>query len=178
MGLLTLKLPGSTKEPELPVVLLEDGATIAGLSLALIAVALSVVTGNPRWDADGTIAIGLLLGVVAYILALEMRSLLIGESASERDRERIVAAIRDAPDVESLIHPRTQHLGPAELLVVAKVSFSPMMPFERVASAINEAERRVREAVPGVDLMFIEPDVLRVEPSLLDNADGDDRHSS
>lgn len=167
-----------TKEPELPVVLLEDAAAVAGLVLALTAIALSVVTGNPRWDAAGTIAIGLLLGVVAYILALEMQSLLIGESASERDRERIVEAIGGAPDVERLIHLRTQHLGPAELLVVAKVSFSPTMAFERVASAINEAERRVREAVPQVSLMFIEPDVWRAEPSPVDFADGDDRSSS
>jgi len=110
------------KAPELPVVLLEDMAALSGLAFALIGVTLATVTGNGRWDGAGSIAIGALLGCVAAILAVEMKSLLIGESAG-RDIERdIVAAIEGGPEVDGVIHLRTLHVGPETLLVAAKIA--------------------------------------------------------
>src|SRR5690606_31742767 len=101
-----------SKNPELPVVLLEDLAAQLGLALALVAVTVAEITGEPRWDGAGTLAIGVLLVVVAVILAVEMKSLLIGESATHADQQKIVAAIEVEPSVKRLIHIRTQHLGP------------------------------------------------------------------
>lgn len=147
------------KSPELPVVLLEDLAALTGLALAFLAVVAAIITGDAYWDAVGTFAIAILLGVVAAILAVEMRSLLLGESASESDQRAIIEAIETSPDVERLIYLRTQHLGPDELLVAAKVAFAPTLTFDRVAAAIDLLEARVRERVPIARPMFIEPDV-------------------
>jgi cation diffusion facilitator family transporter len=153
------------KTPELPVVLLEDLAALTGLALAFLAVVAAIVTGDAYWDAVGTLAIAALLGVVAAILAVEMRSLLLGESASESDQQAIAEAIETSPDVERLIYLRTQHLGPDELLVAAKVAFAPTLTFDRVAAAIDALEARVRERVPAARPMFIEPDVYREPPA-------------
>src|SRR4051794_85840 len=101
-----------SKQPELPVVLLEDSGALVGLVIALSAVIMTVLTGNGRWDGAGTTAIGLLLGVIAIVLAVEMKSLLIGESASEQDEAAISAAIRGADAVRLLIDLRTEHIGP------------------------------------------------------------------
>jgi len=151
-----------TKNPELPVVLLEDSAALIGLVLALAGVVLSVLTGNGVWDGIGTLAIGILLVSVAAVLATEMKSLLIGESAAPG----VVGEIRrgligDGEAFSRVIHLRTLHLGPDELLVAAKVAVDPTLPLPRVAQAIDDAERRVRSAVPIARLIYIEPDVDR-----------------
>jgi cation diffusion facilitator family transporter len=150
-----------TKTPELPVVLLEDSAALVGLLLALAGVSLTAATGEPAWDAMGTVAIGLLLVTVAGVLAVEMHSLLIGEAASPD----VVAAIRTAltgnGDFERVIHLRTMHLGPDELLVAAKVATPPGGRTETLAVQIDAAERRVRAAVPAATIVFVEPDVDR-----------------
>ena len=114
-----------SKQPELPVVLLEDSGALIGLVIALFAVTMSALTGNGRWDGAGTIAIGLLLGVIAIVLAIEMKSLLIGESASEEDEAAIAAAIVAADSVVVLIDLRTEHIGPEAILVAAKVRVRP-----------------------------------------------------
>ncbi|MGZ4625324.1 MAG: cation diffusion facilitator family transporter, partial [Kineosporiaceae bacterium] len=137
----------TAKAPELPVVLLEDAAALCGLVFALFGVGLTLVTGDGRWDALGTLLIGLLLVVVAVVLGIEMNSLIIGEAANAD----AVAAIRDAlvgGGVEGVIHMRTLHLGPEELLVAAKIAVRPSERADDVADAIDEAERRVRAAVP------------------------------
>jgi cation diffusion facilitator family transporter len=149
------------KAPELPVVLLEDFAALIGLVLALIGVGLTVLTDNPVFDALGTLAIGLLLGVIAAILIVEMKSLLIGEGASEPVLSRIVRELECCDPVERVIHIRTQYLGPEELLVAAKIAFTPMIRVEEVARAIDTAEKRVREAVPEARLIYLEPDLDR-----------------
>jgi cation diffusion facilitator family transporter len=149
------------KAPELPVVLLEDFAALIGLVLALVGVGLTVLTGNPVFDSLGTLAIGLLLGVIAAILIVEMKSLLIGEGASEPVLRRIVHELECCGPVERVIHIRTQYLGPEELLVAAKVAFTPMIRVEEVARAIDTAEHRVRVAVPEARLIYIEPDLDR-----------------
>jgi cation diffusion facilitator family transporter len=149
------------KAPELPVVLLEDFGALVGLALALLGVGLTVVTGNPVFDALGTIAIGLLLGVIAIILIIEMKSLLIGEGASEPVLRKIVNELECCDPVQRVIHIRTQYLGPEELLVAAKIALVPMIRIEEVARAIDAAEQRVRAAVPEARLIYLEPDLDR-----------------
>jgi len=149
------------KAPELPVVLLEDFGALLGLLLAFLGVGLSVLTGNPVFDALGTIAIGVLLGIIAVILIVEMKSLLIGEGASEPVLNRIVSRLESCEPVQRVIHIRTQYLGPEELLVAAKIALVPMLRIEEVARAIDEAEQRVREAVPEARLIYLEPDLDR-----------------
>jgi cation diffusion facilitator family transporter len=149
------------KSPELPVVLLEDSGALLGLVFALLGVGLSVLTGNPRFDAIGSIAIGCLLGAIAAILATEMKSLLIGEAAGARDIEAVRVAITGAPRVQRLIHMRTLHLGPEDVLVAAKVEFDPALTTAELGHAIDAVETRIRETVPIAKVIYIEPDVYR-----------------
>jgi cation diffusion facilitator family transporter len=148
------------KAPELPVVLLEDTAALLGLVFALAGISLAWATGDPVWDAYGTIAIGLLLGVIAIILIIETKSLLIGEGAAPETIDRIVAALVGS-GVDRVIHLRTQYLGPDELLVAAKVAMPRTTVMDRVADAIDDAERRVRQAVPEARIIYLEPDLDR-----------------
>ena len=150
-----------SKSPELPVVLLEDFGALIGLILALLGVGLTVLTDNSVFDALGTIAIGVLLGVIAVILIIEMKSLLIGEGAAPPVLGRIVAAIEDSGVVQRVIHIRTQYLGPEELLVAAKIALDACVSAEDVARGIDEAEQRVRTAVPEARLIYLEPDLDR-----------------
>jgi cation diffusion facilitator family transporter len=149
-----------SKVPELPVVLLEDLGALTGLVLALFGVGLSVLTGDPVWDAIGTICIGLLLGVIAIILIIEMKSLLIGEGAAPPVLSDIVQAI-EAGEVQRVIHIKTQYLGPDELLVAAKIALEPGLPLATVAAAIDAAEARIRERVPVARAIYLEPDLDR-----------------
>ncbi len=150
-----------TKSPELPVVILEDSGALVGLVIALSAVTLTIVTGDTIWDGIGTTTIGLLLGVIATILAIEMKSLLIGEAASPEHRQAIVEAIESSPSVVALIHLRTEHLGPEELLVTAKVEFDGSLTVRELADRLNDVEADIRAAVPIARQLFVEPDVLR-----------------
>ncbi|MBB5431127.1 cation diffusion facilitator family transporter [Nocardiopsis composta] len=154
-----------SKSPELPVILLEDTGALAGLVFALAGVGLTLITGNGIWDGLGTAAIGLLLVAIAIVLAVEVKSLLLGESASAEHVRRIEAAIAGVEDVDGIIHMRTMHLGPEELLVAAKIAVDAQDDAGRVVRAINEAEARVREAVPIARLIYIEPDLLRTGPA-------------
>jgi len=149
------------KAPEIPAVLLEDSAALAGLVLALCAVALSTITGNARWDGIGSLGIGVLLGFVAGVLATETKSLLIGESATAEVERAIVAALEDGPEVERVIHLRTLHLGPETLLVAAKIAVSGSQNAADIVAGIDRAERRVRSAVPIAELIYLEPDLYQ-----------------
>ncbi|MBK5268870.1 MAG: cation diffusion facilitator family transporter [Acidimicrobiia bacterium] len=148
-----------SRSPELPVVLLEDLGALTGLVIALVGVTLAVTTGQARWDAAGSLAIGILLVAIATILAIEMRSLLIGESASPDQADEITAAIAGAPNVVRLIHMRTEHLGPEDLLVAAKVEFVGSLSVAALADAIDVTEAAIRAAVPAVNLIYLEPDL-------------------
>ena len=150
-----------SKVPELPVVLLEDIGALVGLVLALGGVGLAEVTGDPRWDAAGTLAIGVLLGVIAVILVVEMKSLLIGESASPGVVDAIAGAMAADDRVKRVIHMRTQHLGPDELLVAAKIEVDGGLNLDDVSALVDSAEQRVRAAVPVRCVMYLEPDVGR-----------------
>jgi len=147
--------------PELPVVLLEDFGALVGLALALLGVGLTVLTGNPVFDGLGTVAIGVLLGIIAVILVVEMKSLLIGEGALRPVVTTIVTELEAGEHVTRCIHLKTQYLGPDELLVAAKIALTPALPIEQVARAIDEAEGRVRAAVPEARVIYLEPDLDR-----------------
>ncbi|MFY0408060.1 cation diffusion facilitator family transporter [Solicola sp. PLA-1-18] len=149
------------KQPELPVVLLEDLAALLGLAFAFVAVSLSLATGNYYFDVAGTALIGLLLVVVAIVLAIETKSLLLGESASLDAQDRIADAIRGTDGVEAIIHMKTLHLGPEELLVAAKVSVAGGSSAEQVAEAIDAAEHAIRQAEPTAGAIYLEPDIFR-----------------
>ncbi|MFL6206708.1 MAG: cation diffusion facilitator family transporter [Acidimicrobiales bacterium] len=153
-----------SRNPELPVVLLEDLAALTGLVIALGALTLSVVTDDPRYDGIGTLMIGLLLTAVAIVLAVEMKSLLLGETAQPAVQEAIRTGIEREPAVERLIHLRTQHIGPDELLIGAKVAFADGLSMQELAEAVNRVEANVREAVPEARVMYVEPDVVGPEP--------------
>jgi len=148
------------KAPELPVVLLEDTGALLGLFFALAGVGLSWATGDTVWDGLGTIMIGVLLGIIAVVLIVETKSLLIGEGASPQTVDKIVAALV-GPGVDRVIHLRTQYLGPDELLIAAKIAIPRTTVMDRVAGAIDDAERRVRQAVPEARLIYLEPDLER-----------------
>ncbi|MFB8761271.1 cation diffusion facilitator family transporter [Nocardiopsis alba] len=154
-----------SKAPELPVILLEDTGALIGLAFALVGVGMTLITGNGVWDGLGSGAIGLLLVVFAVVLAVEMKSLLIGESATEENIRLIRAAILDCADIDAIIHMRTMHLGPDELLVAVKVAVDAEDDARRVTAAIDEAERRIRAAVPIAEVIYIEPDLLRPRPA-------------
>ena len=150
----------TAKAPELPVVLLEDSGALVGLVCALAGVSMTLITGDGRWDAGGTACIGLLLVAIATVLAIETRSLLLGESATDEVVRAIEAALV-GPGVTSVIHLRTVHLGPEELLVAAKIEVPSAQTAREVAEAIDDAEARVRAAVPIVHLVYLEPDLRR-----------------
>lgn len=149
-----------TKSPELPVVLLEDLAALIGLILALGAVSASAITGNALWDAFGTVTIGLLLVCVATVLGIEMKSLLIGESADPDVQKEIQDAVVASDRVIALINLRSEHIGPEELLVAAKVHFDESLSIRELATVIDQLEANVRSRVPSVTRLFVEPDVI------------------
>ncbi len=153
------------KTPELPVVLLEDLGALVGLLIALVCIALAVWTGDPRYDAGGSLAIGVLLGVIALVLGAEMKSLLIGESASPRAELAIREAMESHPKLLRLVHLRTQHLGPEELLVAARVELDPLLSLPEAALVIDEAQALVRARAPSARQIYIEPELAEPAPA-------------
>ncbi|HEY5843541.1 MAG TPA: cation diffusion facilitator family transporter [Mycobacterium sp.] len=151
----------NSRNPELPVVLLEDTGALIGLLFALLGVGLTVITGNPVWDGIGTVAIGALLGVIAVILMVEMKSLLIGEGATPAEDAAIREALEGTENIDRLIHIRTQYLGPEEILVAAKIACPANSDLATVAATIDAAEERVRAVVPAALVIYIEPDLDR-----------------
>ncbi|WP_200216492.1 cation diffusion facilitator family transporter [Micromonospora coerulea] len=147
------------KAPELPVVLLEDFGALIGLVLALFGVGLTLITGDGIWDAAGTAAIGVLLVTIAIVLAIETKSLLLGEGAEQHDLAKIEQAVTEGPEVERIIHMKTLYLGPEELMVAAKVAVSPCDSAESLARGINAVEARIRTAVPIARVIYLEPDI-------------------
>jgi cation diffusion facilitator family transporter len=150
----------SAKAPELPVILLEDFAALLGLVFALSGVVLTLITGNGVWDAVGTALIGVLLVTVAFVLSVEMKSLLLGEAATVENVRAIETAIDAAPGIDRVIHMRTLHIGPEELIVAAKVAVAHSDTGNVIADTINVAELRARQAVPDLTLLlYLEPDI-------------------
>lgn len=150
-----------SKAPELPVVLLEDLGALVGLVLALLGVGVALATGDGVWDGVGTVCIGVLLLIIAVILAIETKSLLLGEGAGEADVAAITTALVDGDAVTEVIHLKTLYLGPDELLVAAKIAVQHDDTAGEVARAIDAAESRVRDAVPVARMIYLEPDIAR-----------------
>lgn len=150
------------KAPELPVVLLEDFGALIGLVFALFGVGLTLITGNGMWDAAGTAMIGVLLVVIAITLAIETKSLLLGEGAERHDLAKIERAVTEGPEVERIIHMKTLYLGPEELMVAAKIGVAACETAEELARGINAVEARIRAAVPIARVIYLEPDIYSV----------------
>ena len=150
------------KSPELPVILLEDIGALVGLIAALLGVGLAVITGDPLFDALGTMVIGVLLVAIAVVLAIEIKSLLIGESATLAHIGAIEAAILEGGEITDIIHLKTLHVGPDELLVAAKIGVRDSETGDEIAAEINAAEDRIRAAVPIASAIYLEPDLRRV----------------
>jgi cation diffusion facilitator family transporter len=151
----------TAKNPELPAVLLEDVAAESGLLIAFFGVLMAHFTHEPRWDAAGSIAIGVLLVIVAFILGVEMKALLMGESASPENQAQLYSALRNHPYVQTVVYMHTEHVGPDAILVAAKAIFSPELSAADVSRSIDEAEVEMRAAVPAARFIFIEPDIAR-----------------
>lgn len=156
-----LRFVRQSRQPELPVVLLEDFGALIGLVFALTGVGLSVVTGNGVWDGIGSVMIGMLLLVIAVFLSLEMASMLIGEGAIPEEQEAIREALESTPNVERVIHLKTLHVGPDDILVAAKIAVDKADTAPEIAAAIDAAESRVRDAVPAATYIYLEPDLDR-----------------
>ncbi|MSV58332.1 MAG: cation transporter, partial [Actinobacteria bacterium] len=154
-----LKFIKSAKQPELPVVLLEDVGAEIGLLLALGGVITAHYTHNPRWDAVGSISIGVLLIIIAAFLAIEMKGLLIGESALDSEVASIRTAILSHHATKNVIHLRTEHLSPDDLLVATKVEFDHSLSVHELSKVIDEIEVLIRAQVPSAHFIFIEPDI-------------------
>ena len=152
-----------SKVPELPVVLLEDLGALVGMIIALIGIGLAMVTGDAKYDAMGSLAIGILLGIIAIVLAIEMRSLLLGESATTDMIETITCTVKEQDGVEHLINLKTQHIGPEELLVAIKVEFDNSLTPDDIAKRIDIMEACIREKVPIAKRIFVEMDVFDKE---------------
>ena len=152
------------RQPELPVILLEDLGALVGLFFALFGVSMAVVTGDGRWDGLGAMAVGTLLVVIAVFLAFEMAAMLVGESALPEEDAAIRAALASSPLVDRVIHVRTLHVGPDELLIGAKIAIGKSDTGQDIADGIDDAEARVRAAVPTATYVFIEPDIDRTAP--------------
>lgn len=153
-----------TKSPELPVVLMEDAGALIGLVIAFVCVGLSTATGNGAWDGVGSLCIGVLLIIVAMFLGAETSSMLVGESAVPEQRARIEQALLSVAEINRVIHLRTLHVGPDDLLVGAKIAVDHDDSAAQIARAIDAAERAIRAAVPNATYIYLEPDLDRYRP--------------
>jgi cation diffusion facilitator family transporter len=149
------------RQPELPVVLLEDTGALVGLVFALIGVGMATLTGDGRWDGLGAMAVGTLLVVIAVFLAFEMSSMLVGESALPEQDAAIRRALEDTEEVDRVIHLKTLHVGPDELLVAAKIAIGGEDDAASIARGIDTAEAAVRAVVPTARYIYLEPDLDR-----------------
>lgn len=155
------KFVKDARQPELPVILLEDFGALIGLIFALMGISLAVITGDGRWDGMGAMAIGTLLIIIAVILVREMSGMLVGEGALPEEYDAVHAALSSAPLVQRVIHLRTLHVGPDALLVGAKIAIAHNQTAEEIAKGIDEAEVLLRKAVPSAQYVFLEPDFDR-----------------
>jgi cation diffusion facilitator family transporter len=152
-----------SRSPELPVVLLEDAGALIGLVLALIGVGLAAMTGDAVWDGIGTLGIGVLLVAISIVLSIEMKSLLIGEAATNEHVKALMSAVEDVGSVNRVIDLRTQHIGPEELLVAGKLEFDHSLTNPELSDAIDEVERAIRDAVPLTLHIYLEPDLYETQ---------------
>ncbi|MEZ5158049.1 MAG: cation diffusion facilitator family transporter [Candidatus Nanopelagicales bacterium] len=159
-----LRFVRDARQPELPVVLLEDTGALIGLVFALVGVSMATITGDGRWDGLGAMAVGTLLVVIAVFLAFEMSSMLVGESALPEQEQAIRVALDSTQSIDRVIHLKTLHVGPDELLVAAKVAIGGEDDAATIAAGIDEAEAAIRAALPSARYIYLEPDLDRLAP--------------
>lgn len=146
------------KDPTIPLVLMEDIAALTGLAVAMAAVGMAAFTGSGLWDGAGSILIGLLLCSVAVVIAIDAHSLILGERATP-DMERLAQQTAEGTEgVRGVTQVLTMHLGPDFVVLALKVAFEPGSSLEQVEKVTDEIERRVREKVPMMKKIFVEPD--------------------
>ncbi len=148
----------TSKDPTIPVVLLEDAGAVAGLVVALAAVLVSWATGSSVADGVGSIVIGVLLCGIGLVLAGDTKSLLIGESASPELEQTALTQAEGTPGVEAVTQLLTMHLGPDSILLALKIRFRGGLSTAEIESVINALEERVRSAAPQMTRIFVEPD--------------------
>ena len=149
----------TSRNPELPVVLLEDSGAMIGLVVALSGVGLTELTGNARWDGVATLIIGLILAAIAVLLAIEMKSLLIGESANDDNTAKIDAVLASHPAIDVVTDVKTQHIGPDDILVAIHAKFDPALAGDELATAIDDVHDQLTAAVPSSRFIYIEPNL-------------------
>lgn len=147
-----------SRDPTIPVVLLEDTGAVFGLLFAFIAVGVTTITGDARFDGVGSIAIGTLLCVIGVALARDTRSLLIGEGITDEMRQQVMQVAGQAPFVLEVRQLLSLHLGPDSVLLALKVRFSPELQLRELEVAINQLEQQIRAALPQMKKIFVEPD--------------------
>ena len=147
-----------SRRSELIVVLGEDIAALFGLSFALIAIVLSIITGNPVFDAFGSISIGVLLILVSVFLAVKVKSLLIGQSADDETNEAIKALLEARPEIECILNLITLQLGP-QIMVAVKAKMRKVETVEQMIDNINICEAELKKSNPAIQWVFFEPDV-------------------
>jgi cation diffusion facilitator family transporter len=165
------------RDPVVLTVLFEDAAALVGLAFAALGLFLTQRTGDPRWDGAASIAVGLALGAVAYVLAHESKDLLLGESVPRADRDRIRAIVAESPGVEAVVHLRTMHLGPQEALATIKVKFVDSLTTPELERAIDGIEARLRAALPILRRIYVEAGRPRAVEEAAPSAPGTNGHS-
>jgi len=150
----------NSRQSELIVVLGEDIAALLGLSFALIAVILSMVTGNPQFDAMGSIGIGVLLIIISFFLAVKIKSLLIGQSSDSETRQAIMEYLESRPEIESVLNLITLQLG-SQIMVAVKARMSGVSSVNQLIENINTCEAELKKKMPAVHWVFFEPDVRK-----------------
>jgi cation diffusion facilitator family transporter len=148
----------NTRKSELVVVLGEDVAALLGLSFALIAVVLSIITGNPVFDACGSIGIGVLLIIISFFLAIKVKSLLIGQSADDETRMEIIKLLEARPEVERILNLITLQLGP-QIMVAVKAKMTKVDSADQLIDNINTCESELRKINSAIQWIFFEPDI-------------------
>ena len=148
----------TSRQSELLVIFGEDMAALGGLVLALCFIGMAMVTGNPMWDAMGSISIGVLLVLVAVLVGVEVKALLVGQSAEPQVLARMREHLQAQPQVAQLYNMITQQLG-SDIMVAVKARMYPLGSDVALVEAINEVERGLRAAFPQVRWVFFEPDL-------------------
>lgn len=146
-----------SKEPTTKMVFSEDAVAVAGVVVAFAGLALQQLTGSEAWDAGAAVLIGLLLVYVAYALGRDIRGLLLGEAARPDQREALQRALREPDEIEDVVELLTMYTGPRSLLVAARIDLADGVRAQRVEQLANELDGRLREAVPDVDQVFLDP---------------------